>query len=201
MNHCKIALAIMFLSVFGAVNAAELTRFTFDGKEIILFDDKTWEFTENAKSPSTANCEIVSSEKLPISICLNPDIWTFASLSGDHEASVKLKDQELYLLIITEKQFIEINAFKGAIITNAQNVSGLTKVKTLADESKTIDLYNFGRIVYTTKVDGLPVTFDNYYSNIKGKGSFQFVFFAGADDFDNHKQAITDAIGGIKITR
>ena len=201
MQFYTIFLATLLFSLSNLASAAELTRFTFDGKEIILFDDKTWEFADNTPATAAPDCEVVNSEKLPISICLNPEIWTFATLSGDHEVAVKVKDRELYLLMITEKQFIETGAFKKAIIANAQNVSGLTKVQTLAEESVVLDLYNFGRLVYTTKVDGLPVTFDNYYSNIKDKGSFQFVFFAGRDDFESHKQTIADAVGGIKVTR
>ena len=195
--------ALVLLMVFmPAVSlAAEIGRIQLNDREVILFDDNTWKYAEPSAAAASGECKEVKSEKLPLSLCLDANVWTLTNLGGEAELQFKLKAQELYLLVITEKTFIEMPALKQAVITNAQNASGFTKVKVLADTPAIIDKHSFGKLTYTTTVDGVNITYDNYYSNVGNTGSFQFVFFAGREEFDSLKGRIAEVVRTIKVSR
>lgn len=178
--------------------SGELGRVEVDGRTVILHDDKTWEY--DGEAPVVAdNCTKVASEVLPISLCLDAGKWTFANLGGEAEIKLKLKSKELYLLVITEKTVIKLKDLKNAAISNAQQASGLTKVKTLNDGSTILDGHGFGRIDYTTTVDGIDITYANYYSSFEDKGSLQFVFFAAREEFENFSGEISEAVASFEL--
>lgn len=176
--------------------SAEIGRATVGGKEIIVNDDNTWSY---AAAAGTGNCTAIKSEVLPVSLCLDPVGWGLANLEGAAEQSFKRKDTEFYLMLITEKEFFDQPTLKKAVLTNAQNAAGLEKVKTLDDGTATVSGKPFGRIVYQTIIDGLDVTYENYYSGMDGKGSVQFVFFALTADYEKFRPFIDEAVAGLKV--
>jgi len=178
--------------------ADEIGRITLDGRTVILSDDNTWVYASE-KPEVAANCTEVASEVLPVSICLDPDKWTFADLGGEAEYKLRSKTEELYLLIITEETLLSIPTLKKAAITNAQEFSGLTKVKTLLDGSAIFDGQGFGQIEYATTIDGIDITYANYLTSFEDAGSLQLVFFAGTGQFDALRGEISEAMAGIRI--
>ena len=92
-------------------------------------------------------------------------------------------------------------ALKNAAISNAQAASGLTKVKVLKDNPATIDEHSFGEVVYRTKVDGIDITYANFYSNFDDVGSIQLIFFAGSGQFDDLRSAIDQAVSRVTIEK
>ena len=144
-------------------------------------------------------CKPIKSEVLPVGVCLDPKGWALANLEGAAEQSFKRSDAEYYLMLITEKDFFDLPTLKKALLTNAQNAAGLEKVKTLQDTTATVDGQEFGKIVYQTIIDGLDVTYENYYMGLEGKGSVQFVFFATTIDYPNFRGLIDQAVAGIEV--
>ncbi len=201
MTRILLAAATIAFSI--AVQAmpawsAELGRATVGGKEVIINDDNTWSYAE-AATTAPANCTAIKSEVLPVALCLDPAGWALANLEGAAEQSFKRKDTEFYLMLITEKEFFDQPTLKKAVLTNAQNAAGLEKVKTLEDGSATVAGKDFGRIVYQTIIDGLDVTYENYYRGLDGKGSVQFVFFALTSDYAKFRPAIDEAVAGMSV--
>ncbi|MCB1386902.1 MAG: hypothetical protein KDJ80_13295 [Nitratireductor sp.] len=192
------AAAMVATLIAGAASAAEIGRVEIDGRLVILNDDNRWEYASEAPAVS-ADCTDVASEVVPVTLCLDPEKWTFADLGGEAEIKLRLKKSELYLLVISEETEIDIPALKKAAITNAQSASGLTKVKTLSDGAASLDGHEFGKIEYATNVDGIDISYANYMSTFDGKGSVQLVFFTSNDLFDEMQSDITEVIAGVKI--
>lgn len=196
-------LVLMLLAVF-SVNAAlaqELGTVIFEGRKVILNQDGTWKFANNASPSESTECTVVSSEVVPFSICLDPDKWTNVKLGGDHEHSIKHKDHELYMLVISEKLFLPFSALKEAVIENAKNAAGLNKVSVIEEGTKTIDDYKFGQMVYFTRISGIDITYENFYTNFEDIGSLQIVFFAGKDQFASLRPVILQAISTVKTDK
>lgn len=179
----------------------EIGRAVVLGEEIIIYDDKTWEFAPERTATAAPNCTKVESEKLPVSICLDPDKWTFTELGGDNEIEVKMINRELYLIGIMETTFVEMDDFRKAVVQNAQDASGLNKVEVESEEEILLDDHTFGKMVYSTKVNGIDVTYENYFSNLPGVGSFQFVFFTGQNEYDEMRPTIEEAALGIEVDK
>ncbi len=200
MKRVLMAVAAIGMTIAmhsGTAWSAEVGRATVDGKEVILNDDNTWAFVPAATAPG--NCTSIKSEVLPVGLCLDPAGWALANLEGAAEQSFKRKDTEFYLMLITEKEFFDQPTLKKALLTNAQNAAGLEKVKTLEDGQATVAGKDFGRIVYQTIIDGLDVTYENYYRGLDGKGSVQFVFFALTSDYEKFRPAIDEAVAGMSV--
>jgi len=194
-----LAAAVFALCAMPVALAGEIGRVEVDGRMIILMDDNSWQYATGASASSNNSCKDVSSKVLPVSVCLNEDVWGFASLGGNAEIKLKVNVQELYLLVITEKTVIALPDLKKAAIANAQSASGPTEVETIEDGSAVIDGHTFGRLVYTTTVNGIDITYANYYTSFPAKGSLQLVFFAGADQFPDMQELIGEAVSAVTV--
>jgi hypothetical protein len=196
--HIAFAACVFAAGMTTCALAGEIGRVEINGNEIILNDDNTWEYSgEEVAAP--AKCTEIESKVLPVSVCLDPDTWVLANLNGAEEHGFHHKDKDVYVLMITEKQVIDQATLKKAVLANAQNAAGLNKVDTLEDGSASVDGHSFGRIVYRTIVDGIDVTYANYYTSFEGKGTLQIVAFAGSDQFDEARPVIAEVIAGVSI--
>lgn len=192
-----------FLAAIISINpaaAAELGRVELGGQTIIIHDDNTWEYAGDQASTAPDNCTVVESELVPVSICLDPGEWTRANLSGDHEHKLKRQGVEHYLLVITEKAEFKPEVLRKAILTNAQNAAGLSKVDVLSESTQLVDSQLFNKIVYRTDVDGLDITYTNFYSTFEGTGSVQLVFFALTEDNSNFEPFIQQVVDSLALT-
>lgn len=196
-----LAMCFYVLAVFSTSSAlaAEIGKIQLNGRQVILNDDFTWSYGSDAPSVKP-DCTDVGSEVVPLLICLDPGKWTFANLGGEAEHKLGLKGQELYLLFITEKTELSVASLKKAALSNAQDASGLSKVKTLLDQVALFDGHEFGVLEYATTVDGIDITYANYLTSFGDEGAAQFVFFAATNQFDGFRQVISEAMAGVAIT-
>lgn len=197
----RVFLFLALLLPGSLAQAAELGTAIFNGKRVILSDDGTWKYANPETAAANGDCTPVSSELVPFSICLNSSDWTNANLGGGHEHSIKHKKHELYLLVISESVFIKMPALKSALLENAKSAAGLNKVNVFEEENTQIDGHPAGRIVYQTKISGIDITYENFYTNFKDTGSLQLVFFAAKSQFESLRPLIRDAMSTVKLNR
>ncbi len=195
------SLMVLLLSVPVAFSA-EIGRVTLDGKQIILNSDNTWEYvTKQAggEGKGDSNCVVVKSKTLPVAICLDEETWKLGAKGGAAEHNFSTKDNNLFLLMITENSEIPLDAFEKAIVANAQKAAGLRPVEVLVNER--IDAFGlkWGRMVYVANIEGLEIKYENYFTTLDGKGSVQYVFYATNDNFASKEGDIERAIKQISI--
>lgn len=195
------------LAFYSLAHAGEMGRVTFEGKEIILFDDNSWHYAEKSANKETTvqksngDCVTLKSKIVPASICLDDKIWKVGNASGDTEFSFNTKTGDLYLLMITESTAIPLKAFEKAVIANAQNAAGLKPVKTVLNERINFQGQEWGHMIYLVDLDGLIIKYDNYFTLFKGEkaGSVQFVFYTTPENYDKVKPNIDTAAAGIAL--
>ncbi|MEZ5792047.1 MAG: hypothetical protein R3D34_15145 [Nitratireductor sp.] len=198
----KLLIGATFLTALaGQALAGEVARVEVNGRMVILNDDNSWEFASDTGATRPSNCTEIKSTVVPVSVCLDPDKWTLANLNGAEEHGFRHKEHDLYFLMITEKTVIEKPALKKAAITNAQSAAGLNKVNILKDDSASVGGYPFGHIIYNTLVDGIDITYDNYYTSFPDQGSLQLVIFTGAKEFDAAAPVISEVIAGMNVSQ
>lgn len=181
--------------------AAEIGRVTVDGRTIILHDDQSWTYAAEDAVSVPDNCTTIESEIVPVALCLDPEEWTRTELSGDNEYELKRKSAEHYMLMITEKAELEPAVLKRAILSNAQEAAGLAKVDTIDESSMLVDGQTFDKIVYRTDVDGLDITYTNFYTMFPGSGSMQIVFFALTNENADFESFIEQVAASIEVTQ
>ena len=195
-----IAFAVLMLA--GLANAAETGRVELDGREVILFDDNTWRFasdTDTDLSSANDDCVEIKSKALPVSICLDESVWKLGDGDGPGEFSFTTKDNNLFLLMITEKAEIPLKAFEKAIVANAQKASGLRPVEVIKKERIDALGVEWGRMVYNADIDGLIIKYENFFTTLKDKGSVQFVFYTTPNNYEAASREIDRATKKIVI--
>lgn len=150
-------------------------------------------------TPGKGACETIDSQVLPVSICLDEAVWSLGNTEGEKEHSFRRKDHEHYLLVITEKDYFPQKTLRDAILVNAQNAAGLKKIEVRNELTANVGGRIFDRIVYRASIDGLDVTYDNYYLGLEGAGSVQFVFFSLTDEYEAFKPVIEQTAQGIAV--
>ena len=198
-----LPVAALALLIANISLAAEAGRVDLDGREIILFDDNTWRYATatNNSSTNTASddCVEIKSKSLPVSICLDESVWKLGDGDGPGEFSFSTKDNNLFLLMITENAEIPLKAFEKAIVANAQKATGLKPVNVLIKERLDSLGIEWGRMVYVADIDGLIIKYENLFTTLKDKGSVQFVFYTTPNNYDAASVEIERAVKRISI--
>lgn len=133
----KITLVLICLFAF-SVSKAQIKAVTETGEEVILFDNGTWKY-QNGEQISTTEIPsnssifekdkestfLLKSNKLNVGIYINPKKWSFekGNDNPDAEYEFKLKDGDLYGMVITEKLEIPLETMKLIALENGKEAS------------------------------------------------------------------------------
>ena len=209
LTNFLFAIFVTFItSLSGVAHAQEAGRVQLDGRQIILFDDNSWQYADEVQDNSAtqladdtdeADCVRLKSKILPVSICLDEEIWHLGNEGGPSEFNFSTKDNAMYLLMITEKAEIPLSAFEKAIIVNAQKAAGLTPIDVIIKERIDALGLEWGRMVYDVNIDDLKIKYENFFTTIKGKGSVQFVFYTTPANYDEMSAEIEKVTKRIAI--
>jgi len=198
-----LSITIFLAMVASVVYAAEIGRAQLNGREIILNDDNTWQYADEENVPATAAAEVdcvkIDSKTLPVGICLDEEVWVLGEQGGSAEFTFSTKDNSLFLLMITEKAQVPLKAFEKAIVANAQKAAGLKPIKVEIKERIDALGIEWGRMVYEANIEGLIITYENFFTTMKDKGSVQFVFYTTSDNYAEAEAEIEKASTQISI--
>jgi hypothetical protein len=172
-----IVVAGLLVLISNQAIADEKGRVQLNGREVILFDDNTWKFSSDAVSKTNKDCVLIKSTTLPVTICLDDTVWTNGDSNDAAELSFVTKDETLFLLVITETDEVQLDAFEKAIVVNAQSAAGKKPVEVKSKERLDAHGLEWGRMVYDADIEDIKIRYENYFTTIKGKGSVQFVFY------------------------
>ncbi len=180
--HIFLVAGVLAL-ISSQVIAAEKGRVQLNGREVILFDDNTWKFSSDAVSSANKDCVLIKSTTLPVNICLDETVWKNGDSNDAAELSFVTKDEALFLLVITETDEVQLDAFEKAIVVNAQSAAGKKPVEVKSKERLDAHGLEWGRMVYDADIEDIKIRYENYFTTIKGKGSVQFVFYTTPDHY------------------
>lgn len=193
----SLCAALSFSNVF----AAELGRVELNGRQIIINDDNSWAYADNATQPMPANtnCQAIDSKVLPLSFCLNPNKWSYAEINDVAELQFKVKDKEIYAMVITETDVIPEARLKNAILTNGQNAAGLNKIKVTKEADSSEIGPNFPNFIYEANIDGSLITYNNYYKTFPFKGIVQIIMFSTTNEFEASLPYMDEFISNVTV--
>lgn len=196
MRHSLfIAVAVLLAS---AAQAQELGKLEFGGREIVLFADGTWKYSDDSspKPADRSDCTgliALSSKKLPLSYCLSDRIWQRSDLGADYEASFKHMQYDLYFGVIPETTEIDPLYLEGIILQNAQAAAGLHEVVVRANETAEINGVTWSYLEYATTTQGIPMVAMIYYHSGMF-GTVQLVFIVTPQSSYDSVVAFRDAV-------
>lgn len=185
-------LMVLLFAAFGAghafAQANEVGRATVDGRAVILYGDRTWQFAP-PPAPRAADGSCEGLVELPIaqtgmSFCLKDGDWSVDRPDGAFSAMYLYRgDISIYLGIISEPGSFSREFLRNAILEIAQGASGLTPVDLKEDKAVTIAGGEWNYLRYVARISGVDFTFFNYFRPGDGV-SVQFAFWTPEESAD-----------------
>ena len=180
---------------------------TETNKEVLLYPDGTWKYTEEIKGARSADRTYVkpaSARKLFKSKTGNCGIWVDESKwkasanlpNEDFEFQFVHANSDGYAGVIVERISMPIDALKEVVIENVKKQD--PNAKLLSEEKRLVNGNEILSLIVETASHQISFTF--YYYLYAGKaGSIQIVTWTGTNLFDEYKQDFTDLLNGLEL--
>lgn len=167
---------------------AEKMAITDMGEEVILYDDGSWIYVADQtnsnetlinlkkfkKSPKATF--LLKSKRLNVGFWVDTDKWRFEknNRNSDAEYELKLKDGDLYGMVITEKVEIPLETFKTVAIANAKKAAPNARI--VKEEYRNVNGHKVLLLQIHGTMQGIKFSYYGYYYSNK-HGSVQFITF------------------------
>jgi hypothetical protein len=206
------------LTLFSLAVKAQTKALTENGREVILFDNGTWKYSEEGGIKSAAGDSIpvnttkftrpgsatflVKSNVLNVGVYINPGKWTF-SPHKDNETNPEyrftMKSQEGYAIMVSEKTEINLEMMRQIALLNAQKAAWDAK-ETFA-EYRTVNGKKILCLKFEGTIKGIKfIYFGYYFSN--ANGTVQLISFTSQQFFDGVQKDLESLLNGlVEVTK
>lgn len=202
-----VLLGLIFLSI--NFTYAQINALTESGDTVLLYEDGSWKYAKEGQNEvseikinnqefkkDSKSTFLVKSKKLNIGIWINPKKWSFKK--GDDEGAAeynfKMKESDIYAILIAEKVEIPVINLRGIAIDNAKDVA--PDIKVIHEEYRTVNGIKVLMMQMAGTLQGIKFTyFGYYYSN--ENGSILLLTYTGTSIFDKHKKEMELMLNGL----
>ena len=202
-------LFVTILLLLSVTSYASQKAITDTGKEVILNNDGTWEYSDNAQNatniietnkkkferPRTSSF-LLKSTKNNSAYWINTDKWVFkkAKDSASAEYEFRLKGKDLYGKAITEEAVIPVESLANIALSNAREVA--PDAKRVKQEFRIV---NGKKVIYmemSLTIQGMKaIYFGYYYSDVSGVT--QLIVYTTTNLVDKYKSEINNLLNGL----
>lgn len=205
----KKILFIIGLLVLSCNLFAEIGAVTETGDEVVLFEDGTWIYRDEKLrqkqeivlndiifSKSDESTFLVKSNRLNIGVWIDPKKWSFSKTdtADASEFSFKLKDEDLYGMLISEKIEIPLETLKDVAIHNAESVSTYFRVS--KQEYRNVNGIQVLMLEMIATIENIDFVYYGYYFS-NSNGSVQLLTYTSNNLKDNYLTDIEALLNGI----
>ncbi len=205
-------LLIVFTSCFLTITAtAQIKAVTEKGDEVLLYDNGTWSYTNTAikeevvitENPAIftidkASSFLVKSDRIPVGVNINPKLWSFKKAGEDEAAEFEfqLKNEDLYMLLITEKIEIPVESLSGIAFENAQSAAPDAKI--VAQEYRMVNGVKLLMMQMEGTIQGVKFKYFGYYYGGPA-GAVQVLCYTASNLFDGYKDEMETLLNGFVV--
>ena len=207
---------LLFLAAMACIPAflgADRRAKTEDGREVILRDDGTWIFadqapkgTENVKKEagvfvkSPKSTQAYKGKRGTFAMSLVPNVWKKSEKPSNAVAEVEFVDNEndAYAMVIAERISIPLEALKNAAVQNMRAVDNDAAI--VKEEKRVVNGKPVLAMIMNVKTQGAAFTFYSYYYT-GDEGSFQVVTWTGQNLFKELQPELEEFLNGFEILK
>lgn len=199
------------LSIFISAHA-QIKATTSDGKNVLLFEDKTWKYESESqvsiakpiptsdkryfKSPTT-NTQ-VKSKKTPFSVFIDNRKWEVnkSKSNKDAEFGFQLKNKFLFAMMINEKVDISLESLKEIAIANAKNASQSFSV--VNEEYRFVNGTKVLMMQMRCEIQSMDFTYLSYYF-AGNQGAVQLITYMNTSSLNEYKAEALEFLNGLVV--
>jgi hypothetical protein len=206
MRKTTIFLLLCFITAcsFGQIKAVTET-----GKEVILYYDGTWKYTDDIDKPKSdiqTNPQefrkpdnatfLLKSTKLNLGFWLDTKKWTFSKAKSNPEAEyeLNLKNGDLYGMIITENIEVPLESLKELVMKNGQSVS--PDIHIVKEEYRTVNGLKVLLLQSDGTIQGVKFSYYGYYFSSKN-GTLQFIMYTAQNLLSRYLKECEEVLNGM----
>lgn len=206
----KTIFLLSFFNIFYC--SAQIKAVTESGDEVILYNDKSWDYTttaiKEAKEISTNSTTFtknkdatfnLKSKILPdVVISINPKKWSFKKEESEAEAefTFQLKDKDAYGMIITERIEIPLESLKEIALDNARKTA--PDIRVVMEEYRNVNDRKILCMQMDGTTQGVKFSYYGYYFSYDG-GTIQFLTYTSQSLLKEYKAEMEDFLNGFSI--
>lgn len=209
----KKIITFLFITIY-SLSSSQVKALTEDGKEVVLFDNKTWRFVnetdektldgietnETAFVKSKESTFLLKSKKIEAGIYINPKKWRTSKTSNLPTAEYTFQNSEnpnVMMMGCLISEIVPIQTLKNLLELKISTLQG------------SVDYFKINKTEYRT-VNGMKVLFLDYSVNTKGidfryignyylteEGYASSFAFSYENSFDKGKAEMQNFINGL----
>jgi hypothetical protein len=207
----KTLLFLCFFLTISIISKSQTRALTETGKEVLLFDNGTWKYSDsgagnssdtiainNKQFSKTPNARyLLKSNIFNVGFYINQNKWTYSPRKENEknpEYRFSLKNNDGYAMMVTEKTPVSLDNMPQIALENAQDAAPDAKLTLL--EYRNVN----GKKVLCLQIKGTTqgIKFEHfgyYYSN--ENGTVQLVCYSSEQQFENLKNEFEDFLNGL----
>ncbi len=203
---------LLFGSIYVAIICvcqAQKKAVTDLGEEVILHDNKTWEYinklqvteSEIKTNPATFQKSeqatfLLKSNKVNVGFWLNTQKWKFAKASRNPSAEYELRliEKDLYGMVITEEIEIPLLTLKNIAVQNAQKIAPDTHI--IQEEYRMVNGTKVLFLQMDGTTQGIKFSYYSYYYS-SPDGVVQFVTYSAQNLIKMYQKEIDELLNGL----
>jgi hypothetical protein len=202
---------LFFFTLFltGYFLQAQIKAVTETGDEVILFDDGTWNYLNKEADSNRVillnptvftkgdNASfLLKSTIIPVGIWLDPKKWSFQKNTGDtdEEYELKLKEGDVFAIIITEEVELSQDALRKIVVSNAQEAGSNFHI--LKEEYRMVNGKKVLMLNMTATIQGIKIFYFGYYFSDPA-GTVQFITYTTQNLMEKYYSTMEDLLNGL----
>ena len=188
---------------------AQIKGITELGEEVILFKNGSWEYASDYNQSKESSYEnrrkftkdfkstfLLKSKKSSSGVWLNPKKWSFSKAKSNPEAEYefKLKGEDAYGLLITEKIEIPLKNLRNIALENAKSAS--PDMKIVQQDYRFVNNSRILMMQMEGTIEGISLTYFGYYFS-NSNGTNQLITYTSQNLFNNYRRDLENLLNGM----
>ena len=195
-----IILIAALLLAGAAASARELGRASVGGREIAIFEDRTWRFVDDL-APSPKDCpagEVWQSRRLALSLCVKNGTWTSQGERYFFESLFTDPTSAAYAGIVTEAAPLTTQQMKDLVLATVKDNPEIREVRDVSYSTRTINGHELGVLDYTVTLKaGVSFRYRNIFGGVPNVGNFQMMYWTSPEQFGGHEADFEELAGTV----
>lgn len=202
-----VTICICFLFAFACY--AQQFAITETGEEVILYDDGTWEYAEEADQTDSEiainpvkfekgekSTFLLKSTKLNVGFWLNPEKWDFKKAIDNPSAEyeLQLKEKDLYSMIITEQIVIPLTNLKNIALQNGR--AAAPDLQIVKEEYRIVNGLKVLLLQMNGTIQGIKFSYYGYYFT-NSSGTLQYITYTAQSLLKDYMEDIEELLNGL----
>lgn len=190
---------------------AQVKAVTEMGEEVLLHDDGTWSFVNQAPAPMKAlslnpnpfqtpsgSTFQLKSTKTKFAVNLNSKDWTFKKSADNEDAEYELdfKNGDLFGLLIPEQIEIPLETLRNIALQNARNAA--PDLQIIEEEYRMVNGQKMLYMQMNGTVQGVKIAYMGYYFSAS-VGTVQFLTYTSQNLMDQFRPEAMKLLNGLCI--